>query len=257
MNPQLQELKELITLLNRGVSKEDFVASFKAAIKQITALEKVLIERNNKLSRETKTDIQKAIKDATARLDTLFEEHRAGMNMLHDKVKALKHGKDGKTPVKGVDYFDGVDGHTPTKEELMALMPKPMEHSAEMMRDKMESIKEEKEKLAIKAIGYLEERLDKLEKRPMGKGGGGVSAMGVAQAFKYIAHTEEPVGDIDGANLTYTVKNSIWWIAGFTLNGEQIAELPNYTFSGRTITFASALPAAYSGKDWEIKYIGT
>jgi len=80
--------------------------------------------------------------------------------------------------------------------------------------------------------------------------------MGVAQAFKYIAHTEEPTGLIDGVNLTYTVLVDIWWIAGFTLNGENIAELPNYTFINKTITFSTALPAAYSGKDFEVKYIG-
>ena len=57
--------------------------------------------------------------------------------------------------------------------------------------------------------------------------------------------------------LNRPVKNTIWWIAGFTLNGEQIAELPNFTYTGRTITFSSALPAVYSGKDFEIKYIGT
>jgi len=33
------------------------------------------------------------------------------------------------------------------------------------LRDKLESIKEEKEKLSIEAIGYLEERLDEIEKQ--------------------------------------------------------------------------------------------
>lgn len=97
--------------------------------------------------------------------------------------------------------------------------------------------------------------IEDLKKRPVGRGGG-TSAMGVAQTFKYIAHTEEPSGDIDGANTEYTVKNNIWWIAGFTLNGEQVAELPNFTYANKTITFSSALPAAYDGKDFEVKYIG-
>ena len=99
------------------------------------------------------------------------------------------------------------------------------------------------------------EEIEELKKRPVGRGGG-TSAIGVAQAFKYIAHTEKPVGNIDSSNKTYVVSKDIWWIAGFTLNGENIAELPNFTFVGRTITFATAIPASFAGKDWEIKYIG-
>jgi len=107
---------------------------------------------------------------------------------------------------------------------------------------------------------WVEEEHKKLDEKiktmAVGKGGGGTNARGVRHAFKYIANTEAPVGDIDGANTTYTVSKEIFWIVGFTLNGEQIAELPNFTYDYKTITFGTALPAAYSGKDFEIKYIG-
>ena len=152
-------------------------------------------------------------------------------------------GKDGESIV-GQKGEDGKDGSSDTSYQII---------------DKLEEIDNEKEKLRISAIQDLEKRLDELEKRPIGKGGGGTSAIGVARAFKYIAHTKQPTGVIDGVNLTYIVPgiSTIWWIAGFTLNGENIAELPNFTYSGATITFASALPAAYSGKDFEVKLIGT
>ena len=126
--------------------------------------------------------------------------------------------------------------------------------SAEDIRNKLELL-EDKERLRIEAIHDLREELDKLGKI-RSRGGGGVSAIGVRQAFKMIAHTETPAGDIDGDNVTYTVKKNIFWIAGFMLNGEQIGEAPNFTYAGRTITFSTALPAAYSGRDFEIKYIG-
>lgn len=155
------------------------------------------------------------------------------------KGKDYKDGVDGYTPKKGVDYFDGIDGKIIIKEKEIVMQ------------------------VDSATISYLEDEINKLKDRVKevrtiseARRGGGTSAIGVAQAFKYIAHTEEPVGAIDGVNLTYTVKNTIFWVAGFTLNGEQIAQLPNFTVSGRTITFSSALPAAYSGKDWEIKYIG-
>lgn len=101
----------------------------------------------------------------------------------------------------------------------------------------------------------LEKRVDELARRPVGRGGGGTSAAGVAQAFKYIARTEVPVGAIDGVNLTYTVKAPIFFVMNFSIAGEVIMQLPNYTIKGRTITFATALPAALSSDDFEIKYI--
>ena len=146
-------------------------------------------------------------------------------------------------------------------ENKIPEIPEP--DTPKQIREKLKSLKD-KDKLPISAIKDLENELKKikdLENRTL-KGfqniprGGGVSALGVRQAFKLIAHTEAPVGDIDGVNTTYTVNHDIYYVFGFTLNGEQIAELPNFTYAGRTITFSSALPAVYSGKDFEVKYIG-
>jgi len=123
----------------------------------------------------------------------------------------------------------------------------------EILRDRLTSLEGEG-RLDKSAIRGLEEELKAIRALP--RGGGGVSAMGVRQAFKYIFHTEAPVGDIDGANTTYTVSNVPFAVVSFSLNGETIAELPNYTVAGKTITFSTAIPAAYSGKDFEVKYIG-
>lgn len=106
-------------------------------------------------------------------------------------------------------------------------------------------------------IEELEKKYDELEKKlsRIGASNGGVTNMRIQQAFKYILHTEAPVGAIDGVNTTYTVSQPIFAILSLSLNGEVVAQLPNYTITGKTITFSTALPAAYSGKDWEIKYI--
>ena len=96
----------------------------------------------------------------------------------------------------------------------------------------------------------LHDRLDSIP-----RGVGGVTNLRIQQAFKYILKTEQPVGAIDGANLTYSLSQPIFAILSMSLNGETIAQLPNYTINGRNFTFSSALPSAYSGKDWEVKYI--
>lgn len=106
-------------------------------------------------------------------------------------------------------------------------------------------------------IEELEKKYDELEKKltRVGASNGGVTNMRIQQAFKYILKTEAPVGDIDGVNTTYAVSQPVFAVLSFSLNGETIAQLPNYTVAGRTIIFSVALPAVYSGKDFEIKYI--
>lgn len=103
-------------------------------------------------------------------------------------------------------------------------------------------------------VELLFEEIENLKKyRPLI--GAGVSNMRIQQAFKYILKTEQPVGDIDGANKTYTLTQPIFAILSMSINGETIAQLPNYTIAGKTFTFSVALPSDYSGKDWEVKYI--
>lgn len=161
-----------------------------------------------------------------------------------------KNGKDGKDGKNGTDGLSGLDG----KDGVDGKDGKDgSPDTANQIKEKLESL-EDKDRLDKSAIKGLDDELKRIEALP--RGGGGVSAIGVRQAFKYIFHTEEPTGLINGVNTTYKVSTPIWAIIGFTLNGEQIAELPNYTFANRTITFSSALPAAYSGKDFEIKFIG-
>ena len=164
-------------------------------------------------------------------LKALKEQHE-GMKFIYDKVQTMKSGEKGKD----------ADEEKIVEKVLEKLPKKDFD---------FESLKTEIKDTLKNEIENIRKVLQNIPR------GGGTSAIGVAQTFKWIAHTEQPTGDINGVNTAYTVKNNIWWIAGFTLNGEQIAQLPNFTYTGRTITFTSAIPAAYSGKDFEIKYIGT
>jgi hypothetical protein len=104
----------------------------------------------------------------------------------------------------------------------------------------------------LEAMKEHTEAIEELKKRPTG---GGVTNLRIQQAFKYILKTEAVQGTIDGANTTFTVSQPIFAILSLSINGEVVAELPNYTISGNTIEFSSAIPAAYSGKDFEAKYV--
>ena len=292
---KLAKLESLFKLATDSLTREEFVGAFKAVLKAVAKSEQDLkvkidnktssaIEALNKLEGEFASIIQKTKEESDSSLSTLKKRTLEMINSfflkstLNKKLKALIESHAQK--VKEFDSLNetvrekletitsGDDGNTPTDEELSSLIKPLMRTDDELLAlitplipvidtPKTETSQEVLDDIAELRIENEKQQKDikELEKRPVGRGGG-TSAIGVAQAFKYIAHTEAPVGAIDGSNTTYTVSKDIWWIAGFTLNGEQIAELPNFTFTGRTITFSTALPSVYSGKDFEIKFIG-
>lgn len=71
-------------------------------------------------------------------------------------------------------------------------------------------------------------------------------------------YTETPSGDIDGTNKVFTTVNTINNIFSFAINGQFLHPYSNgvgdYTFSGDTITFETALPAYLSGTAFTITY---
>ncbi len=79
------------------------------------------------------------LKDTSSKIDVLLIEQNQGMNYLRDKVSSLQDGLDGKTPVKGIDYVDGVDGSPDLPEQI---------------RDKLETLSGE-ERLDASAIKNL------------------------------------------------------------------------------------------------------
>lgn len=70
-----------------------------------------------------KTDFVKAFKSVLAHMTRLQEKLEArveeklgtAINSLAARIEKMERGKDGKTPVKGVDYFDGAPGYSPVK----------------------------------------------------------------------------------------------------------------------------------------------
>ena len=243
--------------LNKAVSRDDVASFFETLVKTMETL-----------IADLKSSTEEKVAQYKDEMVHLMQGHESGMGEMSKQLnmKMEKHiietRSDARTTMRYFDQkVDGLRAEIPSPTDLTPLQEDFSSRLVDIEKKipKMPEIPDINSMLDAE-ITPLKEEIEQLRKelkeRPVMRGGGGVSAIGVRQAFKYIAHTEEPVGDIDGVNKAYTVKNDIFWIAGFTLNGEQVAELPNFTYAGRTITFATALPAAYSGKDFEIKYIG-
>ena len=239
--------------LNEMVREEDFVK-----------FSKMLLDTIHKAEARLSQSVAKNKATADSELSTLARE----LNSLEARVtRAIgdTSSKSSQSLQEAVSQLRSevrtvmnlIPDYTERFSDIEAMIPTlPEEKIGENFRNELEALPDG-EKLAMTAIQDLPETLKGLEDKIVvsNKGGGGVTNMRVIQAFKSILKTEAPVGLINGSNTTYTLSQPIFAILGMTINGETIAQLPNYTISHKTITFSVALPAAYSGKDFEVKYI--
>jgi hypothetical protein len=187
-------------------------------------------------------------------LGSALESAKTELTDKIDNIQLLKgdKGEKGDTGSPGIDGKDGVDGKDGKdgKDGLNGKNGAQGERGEQGIPGKDGLNGKDVDMSEIEA---LKKEIEELKSRPVR--GGGTSALGVQQAFKWILKTESPVGLINGVNTEYTVSQTIFAVLAFSLNGEVICQLPNYTISKNKITFATALPSAYAGKDFECKYV--
>lgn len=283
---KLAKLKKLVEVAN----EDNF--SYKEAVKFFEVLVKVIKDTKEQIKNDIIKDKEDIKKQGDITLNKVLKDLEVkGNNLLSDIINKIetKHEerirqnnlniKDLKDTIentikkdletirqsipKDVDLnplwaeFDKIV--IPSSSEIELAVQTNIENNlpqyGEKFRDGLELLNGDN-RLDKSAIKGLDELLKELEEKistiPRGSA---VTNMRIAQAFKYILKTEQPVGDINGVNTIYTLSQPIFAIMSVTINGEVVAQLPNYNISGNKITFSSALPAVYSGKDWEIKYI--
>lgn len=146
--------------------------------------------------------LNKAISEVKEQIKQLLQEQQDGMNFIYDKVSSLQ---DGKTPIKGVDYFDGKDADPITISQL------------------------------TENIGTMSQRLEEIEKRPLSVAGGYTPLVRVLynQTFP-----ETPNGVRTTFSLIKEPKNANG-VAIFQ-NRTRCHLTEDFTISGRTVTFTVA-----------------
>lgn len=247
----LQDLTVLLQAMKGDhLSRKDFTRAF-------AALKNAILDARKRLNEEVRKALDSALTEIRDIRDTLVRDAEKRFGDMEQKYEKR---------LKAVYEEMKSDARTTSRMHEIAISDTrdmiPERYDDMELRRAIDGINQSLKKLPaefdptklVTSIDQLAREVDDLKKRPLAPGGGVTNAR-IAQAFKYILKTEEPTGDIDGVNTAYTVAQPIFAVVAFSLNGESIAELPNYTIAGRTITFSSALPAAYSGKDFEVKYI--
>lgn len=257
-NPRLEKLKKLIEVTNEGTltlteAKKLVQLLIERVKNDIEVTKNDLKSEVSKEKQELEKQLNKAISSLTATEKKLVESDKHTKKVINEVNPMIRQAfREIDDLKKEIPELPDLSRHI-TVDNIKEFLPE----IPEQVRDKLETLKDDErlDKSAIKGIEEDIKRLDeKIASIPRGLGGG-VTNLRIQQAFKYILKTEAPVGNIDGVNLEYTVSQTIFAVLAFSLNGEVIPQIPNYTISGNKITFSTALPSAYSGKDFEIKYI--
>lgn len=231
---------------------------YRATLDQTVAQNKDEVVNHKQEVAQHKADLSQQIEDFIPLMQGVLEEAEA---RLAEKVDQLtfENKSDNRTTMRLIEQ---------RSDDLRMEMPAPYDDSTlraqiEQVRRLIPKIPEIPERFDPSDILDRLDTIDEEMKRLRDEANksrntvfGAVTNLRIRQAFKYILQTEEPTGAIDGNNTSYTVTKPIFAVLSFSINGEVITKLPNYTVTGRTITFSTALPAVYSGKDFEITYIG-
>lgn len=165
---KIEKLKKLLEVANDGLSKNDFVESFKKILQQVFRIETQVLERINKAIDEMKTE-QGNLKGATqgdletlksrllSEAEKMFEEQRQSLNFIRDKVRNMREGTDGYTPIKGVDYFDGekgAPGEDADPQKIIDEVLKKIPDYDEIIEDLKKQIKEFGKQRGVGGVGF-------------------------------------------------------------------------------------------------------
>lgn len=232
----LDSFKEIKIQLEQKISSTDMklrldLTSALDEIKKLeTRLQNSLGEVTNKSQQFSLAEVSKIARKLEKDIATLKGE----IPKMPDLSDIKNRVADIEAEVKGIEI--------PKIEDIEKDLPK----LSFPVRDSLELIVEESEKLKIEAIGYLRKELDEIKKKidtmPRGSYGGGFNygALNI-----HLIDDETPVGTIDGSNKDFTVTNipSPTTSLKVFVNGQRMKLTEDYTFSGNTISFVTAPPA--------------
>ena len=243
LDKNLKNLQALLAVMETDhLTKQDFIQHFKLVVDMINKLKADIakaiadFDQIYKLAAsKTKSDHGGNLKDLKLRMEKELNGLRTEFDSLARKViQKLMEVKDGKDADEE-RVINEVLNRIPEHEDTILDTPQEI-------RDKLESIKEEKEKLAIEAVRNLRKELDELKARPLGgKVGGGFSKMALEGHF---IDDETPSGSVNGVNTDFVLGNSINPQSSLKVfvNGQRMRLTTDYTFNVRTITFLTAPP---------------
>jgi hypothetical protein len=273
---KLTKLKELLNLLDESLTRKEFEDAFSAVVeyvKKIDANTKTELETIKNIANSAISRIQSLTSDNLSTLEnTLRLEAEQAINDLRFQHEALVAEAQKKLD----EVRNGEDAdEDEIVERVLGQIPEPKEkedETPESLRDKLEEL-EGDDRLSVTAIKGMDEYDKKLDAVSANRGVPGSSGVALTVGGVYIgevrdmimtgtavaksvdAHgrviltfsggssgataVETPTGDVDGANVSYTVANTPLYII---VDGISKFETLHYTLSGLDITIVDGSP---------------
>ena len=239
-----RDLKDAVKNATSEALFQDFakIQAFKDEVKNsVDLILKAIEEKKQQAVTYTDENIQKSLVDFNEKLDQLLNDTKETVDSLSSKnaqqfketiikIENLR-GPAGKTPVKGIDYFDGKDLDPQTVVPLV--LAKITKEEPDTL---VEKINKADKKVKLNSIEGLQEEIAALKRtvRERNVGGSGGSGNWIP---------EVPTGSVNGSNTTFTLTSRVSSSgkASFVLiNGQVQRYTTHYTISDKTLTFTTA-----------------
>lgn len=233
MNEKLDILKEHLSILDKTVTKTDFLKAFEDFLKIATAIEQGLVKKID------------------ARLSKIEDGHTPTTSELLSLIRPLiPNIKDGETPSDArlrsliapliPPPHHGVDGQDADEERIIQKIEGDLPKLGDSIRNGLELLPEG-EKLKIEAIQDLRKELDELKKKRTE--GGGTNFVISRGAIKLYDLSDS----LNGVTKTFSLP-AFWRVLTVQSSSTPTAFRPttDYTTDGSlfTITFTSAIDAS-------------
>ncbi len=226
---KLAKLREIMKITTEGLTKSEFLSSFKAVINHVLKTEVKLIEKvdllsrqlkgeNNKLSESTQASLSDLTEELNKDMATALKQQKTSLEFIYDKMRRVKNGLNGK------NGLDGLDGEDADQVDIDKLIKKVLDE-IEVPEVDLDKVKED---------------IEELKERPIGKlGGGGFSKIHMESKM---IDDETLSGTVNGSNKVFLTTNTPNPPASLKVfrGGARQRITEDYTFTGRTITFIIA-----------------
>lgn len=234
----LNKLERMWKLAEESLSRREFEAAYKAIIALGRALQKeneTEFHHIHQAVRSLAADLKKQNTQTTkAQRDELKTFMAASGRKVDERLAKVR---DGYTPKKGVDYFDGEDGEDgddgspDTPEEVVA------------------KVNRSKTRIKASAIEGLEGKLQELSDRPSGR------IQTPAKAYRI--HTADASSQANGVNKAFSVGGTHFGI--ITVAGTQFPNIYrpiiDYTLTPTGILLTAAVSAPEAGQTLVITFL--
>ena len=282
MSDKLNKLQDLLKLVDSSMTREEFLGAFKNVLDFVKKIESQLIEKVDKKTQTAEKKLDDFIKTGESKLSELnqlyhetiihIEEdnqstlsnlkrwalERVGELFIRSKInERLQEVDDKIAELNNVQLPDtstiALEASKLAQKKLLPLIPTIPNLEKELpklgfpIRDGLEAIEVEEEKLKIEAIKNLREELDELKKLIRSWGGNKVWVGGGSGGGGRIVKSYDLSSQLNGSTKTFSLPG-FWRIISVHLSSVPgiLRETVDYTSdaSAYTITFTSEIEAA-------------